>query len=154
ITAWIAAAPLHQVLAAISRLTGIEVQLAAGPGERLVSAALPDLDVAEGGERILQGSKFALAYRASAAGNQLARVWVVDDEDTGALLTPDAPDAPSPVSGAMLEAPLAETALAAEPPANAAAPSPYPNVQQLDVLPTESLSALAFGDPDPRMRAQ
>lgn len=83
ISAKINAAPLQQVLAEISRVSGSRVLWLGQSEETLVSVEFPRLPLSEGMKRILGERNFLLFYTSEKKGRKLSQVWISSRERGG-----------------------------------------------------------------------
>jgi hypothetical protein len=76
LAARVAAVPLRQVMAELSRLSGAQVRWLTPGGEEPVSVDFPARPLAEALERLLGEQNFLLFYTEAGAGMRLTRIWI------------------------------------------------------------------------------
>jgi hypothetical protein len=121
LTARIATAPLRQVMAEVSRLSGVQVRwMDAAVGEQAVSVECRDLALAEAVRRMLRATNFLFVYAPRNEGVRLTQIWIASREDGGppGRHRPPAPPVPRPPTAdepaAAIEEPAAAVALSRE----------------------------------------
>jgi hypothetical protein len=129
LTARLIAAPLRQVMAEVSQLSGAEIRWLSPAGEAPVSVAFTALPFPEALRRILREQNFLLVSSARGQEGRPVRIWITSRSPEGGLPTRQSPSQPA--------ATLAPRSTAD--PAPQSAETPTTELEALDAAPLETV---------------